>query len=584
VPTGPPVSLRRVVRLFMPYRARLAAVCGLILAASTVSLVSPFLLRTIVDVALPQGRTGLLSVLAVGMLVVATVNGAMSVWQNYLSLAVGQRMMNDLRRAVYDHLQRMSLAFFTRTRGGDMQSRLVNDVGGMSQTVTGIATTLVGAVTTLLGSVVAMVALNWRLTVVSVLTLPVFVWVNRRVGDERRRISTERQKQLAVLTGFLAESLSVNGFLLGRLMGQPPARRREFAAESSTLAELTVRSTMAGRWRQAVVQITMTAMPVVIYWAAGLATIGHPAGISIGSLVAFTSLQQGLFGPSLQLMQAGIAVQSSMALFERIFEYLDLPVDITEPAHPVPLPHPRGHVRFDSVDFSYGGERVLRQVTIDVPPGRHVALVGPTGAGKTTLGYLVPRLYDVTGGRVTIDGVDVRQLSFADLAAAVGVVSQEPHLMHATIAENLRFAKPDATDEELVAAATAAQIHDVVRGLPDGYDTVVGEHGDRFSGGEKQRLAIARTMLRNPAVLILDEATSALDTQTERAVQRALDTLTAGRTTITIAHRLSTIRDADDIVVLDRGCVVERGPHGELVASGGRYAGMVTTVAAGPPY
>lgn len=569
------VPLSRVARLFRPYLARLAAVLGLIVAASMISLVSPFLLRAILDVALPRGRTGLLSMLALGMLLVAVANGVISLFQGYLSLSIGQRIMHDLRQAVYAHLQRMSLAYFTRTRIGDVQSRIGNDIGGMAQTVTSVATTVVGSVTTVVGSLIAMIALDWRLTMVSLLTVPGFVLISRKVGSERRRISRERQQQLSVMTTLVEETLSVGGFLLGRIMGRSADRNEEFSEQSRLLTDLTMRSNMAGRWRQSVVQITMAAMPVLIYWAAGLtAHHGHLA-ISIGTLVAFTSLQQGLFGPTQLLTQTGIAVQSSLALFERVFEYLDLPVDMTEPAQPVPLTHARGHVKFECVEFSYGTEPTLRGITIDLPPGRHLAVVGATGAGKTTLGYLAARLYDVTSGRITIDGIDVRDLSFADLAATVGVVSQEPYLLHTTVAENLRIAKSDATDDELVAVTTAAQIHDLLMSLPDGYDTIVGERGYRFSGGEKQRLAVARTMLRNPPVLILDEATSSLDTETERAVQQALDNLAAGRTTITIAHRLSTIRDSDEIVVLHHGSIVERGAHSELLSTGRHYAAFV---------
>lgn len=572
----PHVPLRRAARLFWPYRATLVAVAGLIVLASAISLISPFLLRAILDVALPQARTGLLSLLAGGMLLIAIVKGVISVFQGYLSLTIGQRVMDDLRRAVYAHLQRMSLAYFTRTRIGDVQSRIGNDIGGMSQTVTSVATTAVSAVTTVIGSLVAMLALDWRLTIASLLMLPGFVLISRRVGDERRRISRERQQQLSAMTTLVEESLSVGGFLLGRVMGRSAARTEEFSVQSRLLAELSVRSSMAGRWRQSVIQITMAAMPVVIYWTSGItANHGHPA-ISIGTLVAFTALQQGLFGPSQLLMQIGIATQSSLAMLERVFEYLDLPVELIEPPHPVRLLAARGHVRLEAVEFCYGGKRVLHGIDIEVRPGAHLAVVGATGAGKTTLGYLVARLYDVTSGRVTIDGADVRDLSFTDLAATVGVVSQEPHLLHASVAENLRFAKPSATDAELVAVARAAQIHELLISLPDGYDTVVGERGYRFSGGEKQRLAIARTMLRNPPVLILDEATSSLDTQTEQAVQQALDNLAADRTTITIAHRLSTVRNADEIIVLCDGRVAERGKHSELLRIGGHYSTFVS--------
>jgi ATP-binding cassette subfamily B protein len=575
-PQRPQVSLRRIVRLFVPYRIRLAAVLLLIAVSSLVGLISPFLLREMLDVALPRGRTGLLTGLAAGMVASAVAGAAISVLQSYWSMAVGQDVMNDLRNAVYTHLQRMSLAFFTRTRTGEVQSRIANDIGGMSATVTDVATTIVGSVTTVVATVIAMVALNWQLTVASLLMLPVFAWIGRRVGNERRAITMERQKQLALISATVEESLSVGGFLLGRVMGRSDALVGEFAEQSGVLTSLTIRSNMAGRWRQSAIQIIMAAMPVVIYWTAGItARSGHSA-ISIGTLVAFTTLQQRLLGPSVQVMQAGITVQSSLSLFERVFEYLDLPVDVTEPQRPLPLRRARGHVRFEGVDFCYGDQQVLWGIDIDLSPGQHLAVVGATGTGKTTLGYLVARLYDVTAGRVTIDGADVRELSFADLAGTVGLVSQDTHLLHATIAENLRFSKPSAAEDELIAVARAAQIHDLITSLPDGYDTVVGERGYRFSGGERQRLAIARTMLRNPPVLILDEATSSLDTHTEQVVQRALDRLSAGRTTITIAHRLSTIRHADQIIVLERGRIAEQGTHHDLLALNGRYATLIS--------
>jgi ATP-binding cassette subfamily B protein len=580
-----PRQLRRILRLFRPYRSRLAVVAVLVGLSSLVSVASPFLLRAILDVAIPERRTGLLSVLALGMIAVAVANSVFNVWQTYLSTSVGQHVMHDLRTAVYAHLQRMPLAFFTRTRTGEVQSRIANDIGGMQATVTSTATSLVSNSTTVVATVAAMVALDWQLTIVSLLLLPLFVWISRRVGNERRRIAGERQRQLASISSIMQESLSVSGILLGRTMGRSRALSDDFATESAALADLEVRADMAGRWRQSTIQIVMAAMPAVIYWAAGLAG-AHGATVSIGTLVAFTSLQQSLFRPTVSLLQVGVAVQVSLALFQRIFEYLDLVPDITERPDPVvPAARVRGEVRFEKVGFRYDNRQerpTLRDVDLTVPPGGSLAVVGETGSGKTTLSYLVPRLYDVTEGRVTIDGTDVRDLSFAALADAVGVVSQETYLFHASVAENLRFAKPDATDEELVAAARAAQIHEHISSLPDGYATLVGERGYRFSGGEKQRLAIARTVLRDPPVLVLDEATSALDTQTEQAVQQALDTLSAGRTTITIAHRLSTVRDADQIVVLDAGRVAERGTHEELLALGGQYAALVSRDARQP--
>lgn len=572
-------ELGRIVRLFHPYRARLALVGGLVALSSAVGLASPFMVRGIIDDALPHGRTGLLTLLAGGMIAVAALTAVFGVWQTYLSTAVGQQVMHDLRTAVYARLQSMPLSFFTATRTGEVQSRIANDIGGMQSTVTSTATSLIANFTSVLAAVIAMFALDWRLTLVSLLMLPFFVWISRKVGSERRRITGEKQKKLAGMSAIVEESLSVSGILLGRTMGRSPALVDDFAKESRGLVDLEIRSGMAGRWRQSTITIVMAAMPAIVYWAAGLTSATGTPLVSIGTLVAFTTLQAGLLRPAVMLLSTGVEVQSSMALFTRIFEYLDLRPDIVDPAKPVALPVKgvEGAVRFEGVGFAYdpADRNVLNDIDITVPAGTSLAIVGETGSGKTTLGYLVARLYDASSGRVAIDGIDVRDLSFADLATTVGVVSQETYLFHASVADNLRFAKPTATDQELYEAARAAQIHEHISSLPDGYDTLVGERGYRFSGGEKQRLAVARAILRNPPVLVLDEATSALDTRTEREVQAAIDALSSGRTTITIAHRLSTIRNADQIVVLDHGRIMERGTHAELLARNGFYADLL---------
>jgi len=573
------VDRRRMLALFKPYRRRLASVLFLILISAALGMVSPFLLRAVLDDAIPQNDTGLLGMLVAGMIGIAIATGALGVAQTLLSNTVGQRVMHDLRAAVYRHLQRLSLAFFTQTRTGEIQSRIANDIGGVQTVVTSTATSIVSNVTTVLAATVAMFLLDWRLALAALGLLPFFVWLTRRVGEERRRITATRQDRLADMSSLVEESLSVSGILLGKTMGRSPELTERFERESAALADVEVRSRMAGRWRMASVQMSFAAMPALIYLFAGLTIAGGGGAITIGTLVAFTTLQTRLFFPVQSLLSVGVDVQASLALFERVFHYLDLPVDIEERDGATSLQPAQlnGSVRYEGVGFRYADEGpwTLRDVDLDIPAGTTLALVGETGSGKTTLAYLLARLYDVREGRVTIDGVDVRDITHASLAAVVGVVSQETHLFHASIADNLRFAKPGATDAELEHAARAAQIHDLIARLPDGYETVVGERGYRFSGGEKQRIAIARTILRDPPILVLDEATSALDTETERAVQAALDELARGRTTVAIAHRLSTIRDAEQIAVLDRGRVVELGDHDELMAAGGRYAAMV---------
>ncbi len=570
------VSLRRIARLFTPFRWSVLGVVAIIVASSVVGLASPFLLRGIIDVALRDQDVRLLVMLTAGMVAVAAVTSVLGVVQTWVSTQVGQRVMHALRTDVFAHLQRQSIAFFTRTRTGEVQSRITNDIGGMQSVVTSTATSIASNLTTTVATAVAMAVLSWRLALISLVVMPPAIWLSRRVAQLRRQITTAQQRELADLNVTIEESLSISGVQLAKSMGAGPALVRRFTESSARLIDLELRASLAGRWRMATMSVIFAAIPAVIYLSAGLPMTAGT--MTIGTLIAFTALQGQLFRPLMGLLNTGVQVVSSLALFQRVFEYLDLPVDIDEPADPVDLDPAavRGHVRFEHVGFSYADADVpaLADVDLDIPAGTTLALVGETGSGKTTLGSLVARLHDPTSGRVTIDGVDVRRIRLADLAEIVGIVSQDTYLLHLTVRENLRYAKPDATDAEIEAAARAARIDDLVVSLPDGYDTVVGSRGHRFSGGEKQRIAIARTLLRNPRILVLDEATSALDTETERAVQEAFDTLAAGRTTITIAHRLSTVRGADQIVVLDHGRVVERGTHEVLLEHEGRYASL----------
>lgn len=576
---GQRADVRRVLHLFAPYRGRIAVVLALIALGAATGVVSPFLVRAIVDDALPGRRLDLLLECVAGLVAVTVVSTALNVTQSMISTRVGQAVMHDLRVAVYSHLQRMGLGFFTRTRTGEVQSRIFSDIGSMQAVVTSVMTQIVAALAGIVMALVAMTAMDWRLTLFSLIATPLAVWMNRRVGARRRTIVKARQEKSADLAAGIQESLSVSGILLATTMGRTRALTDRFAHDSRDLADLEVSSEMAGRWHVAVFSSLMAIIPALTYLLGGYLLVGGDPTVTIGTLVAFIALQSSLMPQLNGLLRVSNQISASLALFTRVFEYIDAPVTIADRPGALEL-DPRevdGTVAFEDVTFTYPGSEAPTLMDLDLvaPAGRHTALVGHTGSGKTTTAYLVARLYDPTTGAVTLDGHDLRDVTMSSLAACIGLVSQETYLLHATIAENLRFAAPDATDAELVQACRIAQIHDHIAALPDGYATLVGERGYRFSGGEKQRIALARTILRDPPILLLDEATSALDVRTERAMSQALEQVGQGRTVISIAHRLSTIRSADQIVVLRHGRIVERGTWAELLGAGGDFAQLV---------
>ena len=580
----PPRLGRRIVRLFRPHRGTLSVIVGMILISSLLSVISALLVRQVFDDALfVRGGPdlGVLYPLVAALIAIPIVNGILNVGQAWLTEIVGNRVLQELRDQLFEHLERLSLAFYTATRSGEVQSRLANDVGGVQTTITSTASSVVSNVVTFVSSVVAMLVLSPLLTAISLAATPVFVLFSRRVGRARRRARRDAQASLAAMGSITQETLSVSGILLAKVFGRQEHEVDRYRAENANQAELQIRQAITGRSFFAVTQAFFGISPALVYLVAGLQ--GTHGDLSAGTLVAFTTLQSRLLIPINQLLQVSVDVQSSLALFARIFELIDLRPRITDRRGALNLNagEIRGEVALEHVSFRYGGgedggppapTEALRDVSMLVSPGQLAALVGPSGAGKTTISYLIPRLYDVEKGAVMIDGHDVRDLTAATIARAVGVVTQESYLFGGTVRENISYGRPDATDEEIVAAAKAAFIHDRITALEHGYDTVVGERGYRFSGGERQRLAIARVILEDPPILVLDEATSALDTESERVVQRALESLIQRRTTIAIAHRLSTIRNADVIFAIANGTIVERGTHDELLAEGGLYA------------
>ena len=572
-----PETLPRVVRSFDPYRRQVVLIVILVLVSALLGIAPPWFLKVIVDSGLVKNNLAVIARYTLYTIFATLAASIAGLGYTYLSVVVGQRIMRDLRDQLFEHLQRMSLRFFTTTRTGEIQSRLANDVSGVQSVVSDAAANILANTTTVVSMIGMMFCLDWRLALLSVGIIPFFAVAAAQIGGKARIVRSGSQAQLATLNSLMQETLSVSGALLTKTSGRRKRVHSRFIQENESLTRWQIKLNMIQRYFFTLIGLVFSITPVLIYWLAGYFTTHGDKHITIGVIVAFTSLQGRVFFPLTNLLNVQVEITSALALFDRIYEYLDLPVDIREALHPVILDSDevRGEVRFEGVSFRYeptADVHTLTNVSFSVQPGQLVALVGPSGSGKTTLTYMIPRLYDVDVGSVAIDGIDVRQIKMDSLGEVVGMVTQETYLVHDTIRENLRYGRPEASDEDLAAAARAASIHDHISSLPDGYDTVVGERGYKLSGGEKQRIAIARAILKNPRILILDEATSALDSRSERAIQAALEPLMKGRTTFAIAHRLSTILSADLILVLEHGAIVERGTHATLIVHGGLYS------------